>query len=137
MNSLRYATKVWLTGVLISPFIYLLICKSLYTQKYSFIGLEDFILFSIILGMIFSIPSWLGLFFTVKLLNKKSISILNKKILVSLISIILTLLPFYFVFFKNIGFQFPDLMLFATYVSITTISVFFYKIKLDNVSYLN
>lgn len=102
-HSFKYATKVWLTSVLISPLVYFLISRTLDLRKLQIeaVGLEGFILFSIIAGLLFSLPSWTVFFFVVKFINKQPNSIIVKKTIIGLTGILLTFIPFYLVFFKD------------------------------------
>ena len=80
-SEFKYATQVWLTSVLIAPFLFFIIPVGV-------IGTGDFSEIKSILaywgilvlyGGLLSVPSWLALMFFVKMINRIDKSIFNKK----------------------------------------------------------
>ena len=105
-NSFYFTIRVWLTSIVVAPSILILIDSlSLgMTWKDFLIGRLYFILFSIIYGMILSLPSWTILFFVTKIINKqKQLSTWQKKGLLLPIGTVLTIAPFYLLFIMMIG----------------------------------
>jgi len=102
-NSFKYATKIWLTSVVIAPFSYFLISGTFDVKKLhnEAAGLGLYTLFAVVFGLLFSLPCWLILVFAVKLINTRNISLIGKKIILILIAIVLTYLLFYLLFFKD------------------------------------
>ena len=135
-NSFRYATKIWLTSAILSPFMYFLVSGTIDAQRLSisYIGIKDFVLFSIILGILFSIPNWLLFFFAIKFINKQTHSHYIKKLFISLIGATLTLILFYFMFFKNdLKAQFDNhLKQFIAYSLTIILGTIIYKLRPDS-----
>ena len=102
-NSFRFATKVWLTSVVLSPFLFFVISGTIDVKKLHIeaAGLGLFLFFSFVFGLLFSLPCWTILIFAVKFINKKLTTTIKKKILIIAIGILLTYLLFYFIFFKD------------------------------------
>ncbi len=134
-NSFRYATKIWLTSAILSPFMFFLISGTIDAQRLSisFIGIRDFVIFSIILGILFSIPNWLLFFFAIKFINKQTHRLHTKKLFISLIGTMLTLLLFYFMFLKNgLGSQFDNhLKQFIAYSLTIILGTIIYRLRPD------
>jgi hypothetical protein len=91
----NYCLKVWLTSVVVSPILYILI-EVIVNPGYfeSTPGGMAFILFSIPYGLILSIPSCLLLLVLIYVFNRMSLSISTRKIWLSITGILLTLIPF-------------------------------------------
>jgi hypothetical protein len=135
-NSFRFATSVWLTSVVLSPFMFFLLSGTMDPEKLhiEFLGLKLFIEYSLYFGPLFSLPCWTLFFFAVKLINKQSISLTKKKVLISLIGVVLTYLLFYFLFFNDslvqrLGF---DMRLPTAYSLTILIGTVLYNLKTDN-----
>ena len=140
-NSFRYATKIWLTSAILSPFMYFLISGTIDAQRLSisFIGIRDFVIFSIILGILFSIPNWLLFFFAIKFINKQTHSQYTKKLFISLIGTMLTLTLFYLMFFKNdLESQFDNhLKQFIAYSLTIILGTIIYRLRPDTTTEKN
>ena len=134
-NSFKYATKVWLTSVLLSPFVYLLLCGIFNPKELhmSAIGLDSFIYLSLIIGFLYSIPNWLVFFFLIYLINVQQIIVIHKKIYIGLIGVILTFILFKIAFSKdNFEFFYSVNIIFFVSYSLTIITgVIIYKLKPD------
>src|ERR1035438_5229783 len=96
-TSFKYSTKVWVTGVLLSPLIYFLLDGMRHIDKLKTLITEftGFMVFSIVLGLVFSLPSYIALYFATRGLNNCYTSSLAKKSILFVASILLTILPFY------------------------------------------
>ena len=99
-NSFQFTTRVWLTSIVSAPALLVTIDSfSLgMTIKEFLIGRLYFILFAIVFGIIFSLPSWTILFLTTKFINRRQLSILQKKLLLLPVAALLTVAPFYILF---------------------------------------
>jgi hypothetical protein len=134
-NSFRYATKVWLTSVLFSPFVFLLINGTLNTEKLKLkaVGLNGFIFLSLLIGFLISIPNWITFFFLIKFINKQRYSIIIKKTYIILTGFCLTLILFCLTFFRDyfvLQYDFHS-KLFISYSVTIIIGIIIYKLKPD------
>jgi len=135
-NSFRYATKVWLTSVVVAPFLYFLISGTFDIKKLHIeaAGLGLYTLFAIAFGLLFSIPCWTILIFAVKIINKQNVSLTSKKVIIILIGVVLTYLLFYLLFFKDridseqLSF---NMRLATAYCLTNIIGMTFYKLEPD------
>jgi hypothetical protein len=130
-NSFRFATKVWLTGVFVSPFVFFLTKKGISFDA----TLLYMIFFFIMLGFIFSAPSWILLIVIVRLLNKKGLTSKRKKVLLIPIGILLTCLSYYLLSLSGnpeIGLDYFLLHLIVVYLIIILGSIIFFKLNNDS-----
>ena len=107
-NDFQYATKVWLTGVLLPPILFFTYALAIKERTVHVGELFLFILFSGIVSM----PSWLLLSVITSYINDLQIGMPATKAALVFISFILTLLPFFVLnVFLGSGFQdFIDLL---------------------------
>ena len=134
-NSFRFATKVWLTSVFASPLVFLLLNWIAYSPRQSFdaLGISNFFLFSIVFGLVFSLPSWTVFIFCVKYLNRLSVPSFKKKAFIIIAAIILTYLPFYLIFYKDdIEQQISNFKFATAYCLTIVIGILVYKLLPDN-----
>lgn len=99
---LIYSLKVWLTSVLISPIIFILIEITFKTR--SFIDVNSvlgFIAYSIPYGLVLSIPSWLLFFACIYNISKFIRNLLTIRLIVTLVGSVLSLLSFYIIFHRD------------------------------------
>ena len=135
-NSFRFATKVWLTSVFLSPFVFFLISGTIDTKKLNMeaAGLDLFLFFSLIFGLIFSLPCWTLLIFAVKFINRQYLTLTKKKALTIVTGIVLTYSLFYLPFFKDRtdSGQLASNMRLATAYCLTIVGgMIFYKLEPD------
>lgn len=98
-QAIIYSLKVWLTAVLLSPLLSVILFEPFDDHNSTDIkGALFFILLSIPYGLVLSIPSWLLLWISVWLVNRLSTSSIKKKWMLSIIGLVLSLLPFYLIF---------------------------------------
>ncbi len=94
-SSFYYALKVWAAGILVSPFIFLIISELINPRiKYVEEVLLS-ILLLIVFGCLLSIPSFLIFGAISKALSKTNRHPLKIKLILSIAGILSTLLPFY------------------------------------------
>lgn len=134
-HSFQFALKVWLTSVLFSPFLFFVICGTLDLKELRLeaAGIDGFIIFSLLLGFLLSIPNLIVFGFAVKFINKKVSKYLNKKIFIASTGILLTCMLFYFIFFRDAIKEQRnfDLRQMIAYSLTIAIGIFIYKLKLD------
>ena len=124
--------KVWITGLFLSPFVYFLFNGLAHTNGLGALAREftGFMVFSIVLGSVFSLPSYALLYFITILVNKSQRSALSKKAILLIVSIILTILPFYVFSLVNLNEgQHANLKLEGFYLATITASIFCYEMR--------
>jgi len=126
-QALIYSLKIWLTAVVIAPIVteivdYLIRAGS--TDE----GVFYFILLSIPYGLLLSLPCWVLLWLAVYLIGKTGLSITYKKVLLSVIGLALTVLPFYLVFGHDDGSNTLELWIWPfSYTLVIIAGIWFYK----------
>ncbi|MGF7039102.1 hypothetical protein M2273_002354 [Mucilaginibacter lappiensis] len=128
----NYCLKVWLTSVVVSPILYILIEVIINSGYFESIPSEiAFILFSILYGLILSIPSCLLLLGSLYVLNRMNLSISTSKIWLSITGIILTLIPFVIMYHSYDIERRPAIIPWAiSYCLVIVAEIWFYKLKL-------
>jgi hypothetical protein len=98
-QSILYTLKVWLTTILVTPALRLLMAWmfNLPTVQLSLTH-SEYYLMAIYMGFIFSIPAAIMFWAISLLLNRKPLSINTKKLYLSAIALVEILLTFHFVF---------------------------------------
>jgi hypothetical protein len=91
-QALIYSLKVWLTSVVAAPFLFL----TLELLKHTGIAIEILPIAWLIGGML-SVPSFILLYITSNCLVKLHYNIVSSKIMLSLIGIVLTYVPFFLI----------------------------------------
>jgi heme/copper-type cytochrome/quinol oxidase subunit 4 len=132
LSSFKYSMKVWITGLFLSPFVYFLFNGLDHTNGLGALAREftGFMVFSIVLGSVFSLPSYALLYFITILVNKSQRSALSKKAILLIVSIILTILPFYVFSLVNLNEgQHANLKLEGFYLATITASIFCYEMR--------
>ena len=131
-TTLYYSLKVWLTSVVLSPMLFLLIDSFTKHSQTNLEGGIGFILFSILYGLIISLLSWLLLWLSCYYLLRLSITQLTFKLILSFISSVLTALPFLLLFSRDDGFPDAFTIIWTLSYSIVIIGgVWFYRVKPD------
>ena len=97
--AILYSIKIWLTSVVLSPVVFVfgddLIHPNNSEWFYSALG---FIGFSIVYGLVLSIPCVIILFLFAGSLVYRKLDMIYKKLLLSIVGIVLSILPFYLLF---------------------------------------
>lgn len=126
-----FSKRVWLTGAVFSPVFALLInlrsatsLKDVFDVMILLVG-TPFVM--LIIGII-SLPSALILYLTCKLVLKWNIPSVTRKLCLSLISIILTLIPI--VILGNFRLSWEFAILTAPYVIVVVIAIWIYKLEI-------
>jgi hypothetical protein len=130
-QTIIYSLKVWLTSVVISPVLYIILEAIQKPRVYQNIeGGLGFILFSIIYGLILSLISWILLWLSLYSLLMFNRDIIITKLWLSIIGAILTLLPFWLV----LGYDDPNpltgtALWAASYCLVIIAGIWFYRLK--------
>jgi hypothetical protein len=94
-QALIFSLKVWVTAVIIGPLLRLFTMRIIGQISHSDTELLEI---SLVIGGIVSIPSWLLLFLATVQINKIAFTLAVKKLIITFIGIIFTLLPFQVLF---------------------------------------
>lgn len=131
MKALAYSFKVWVTALAFGSTIYYILdlLEEPEMRKYAGVGnLFIFIQNVFLYALIFSLPCFLLLFISVALVNLIHITIPVKKIILTVISILLTLLPFYYI--EGGGHWGQQAIMYAeSYGSIIVAGIWIYKLE--------
>ncbi len=125
-NALVYSLKVWLTALLLGS---LGAGMTLYDKDSHISGLISWLGFVIFYGFFFSFPSFLILFLFVYRLNKKALSVINKKLILSGVGLTLTLLPFFMMIKLGFMDSWSDIFVITPYAIIIVFGIWFYKLN--------
>jgi hypothetical protein len=130
-QSLIYSLKVWLTSVILSPFLFTIIDIIIHQNiLYDYKNAIGFIGYSIIYGLILSIPSWLLLLLVIVIVSKWGIVIGLKKTVLTIAGAILSLLPFYLLFRNDDYTSNKDVYIWAiTYCFVIIGGIWIFKFK--------
>jgi hypothetical protein len=123
----KYATQVWLTSVLIAPFLFFIIpVGTVGTGDFSLKGALSYWGLLVMFGGLLSIPSWLALMFFVKMINRMDKSIFNKKLIIQGLCIVLGIVPFFAFFgFRNAA----DLAISIPYIITLSVGLWYFPLK--------
>jgi hypothetical protein len=131
MKALAYSFKIWVTALAFGSTIYYLLqlVEEPETRKYAGVGnLFIFIQNVFLYAFIFSLPCFLLLIISVALVNVTPLTIPVKKIMLTAISILLTLLPFYYI--EGGGHWGQQAIMYAeSYGSIIVAGIWIYKLE--------
>lgn len=130
MKTFEYALKTWQTSVLLSPVVIAIyLCITQYEAEPLF-----FVLTAIVMSIIYSFPSFLIFGFACRWVAGRNRSMVQKKSLLSIIGIGLTMFAFYL--FYNSMFMhgvMPGFMLYLTLYSLTIVGgIWFYRLDIVN-----
>ena len=127
-QALIYSLKVWLTSVLLGPAIYLILDGFVYPGGVGLAGGLGFIGYSIGYGLVLSIPCWLILFLlSGSLVNRK---FRYKRTLITVVSTILSVAPFYLLFRgDDNGFDGDTLLWAFSYCAVIVAGVWLYRLE--------
>ncbi|TWJ03502.1 hypothetical protein JN11_01048 [Mucilaginibacter frigoritolerans] len=123
-QTLIYSLNVWLTSVVAAPLLFLIFTL----PKNTGIGIE-ILPFEWLMGGVLSVPSFLLLYLTSNYLVRLRFSILIDKIILSLVGILLTYIPFFLINGYHLILDGDQLSqpLFICYSCATVICLWFYK----------
>lgn len=95
-----------------------------------FNGFFGFLGYAISYGLVLTTPCWLILFLFVGSLVNRNISTFNKRLMISALAIILTILPFYILFGHDDNFLDWDLIVWIiSYLMVIVAGIWFYRLE--------
>jgi hypothetical protein len=126
-NTTEYSIKVWLTSVVIGPFL-LMILSWLVNHKLSVEGLDVVIL----MGALFSLPSLLVFYLICKYITKRVSNMAVIKVYITIIGILLTYIPFLIIDDYHFLLDVDQLSryFFPSYSIVIVAAVWIYKLKI-------
>ena len=127
-NSLKYATNVWLTSAILTPFFggifFSFVSDGLGNDFLIIVGL------AIGTGLVCSIPNYLILLYFVWVIHSKNMTIIKKKTIINIISVLLTFALFLFFFQDEMNGDIMDLLGFPLAYSATlTFGIWFFNLN--------
>jgi hypothetical protein len=125
-SSLRYSLKVWLTTVIIVPFIQMIEGLIIGTHT-SVSNAEQMVLLTWLFSLLLSSPSWLLFWFSTSLLNKATSNVVMIKLSLTVLSAALATIPFLIL----AGTVYPsthDLIWFSPYPIVVIACIWLYKL---------
>jgi hypothetical protein len=130
-QAFTYSIKVWLTAVVLGPVLDVLVEFILHPRYFDGVKAElGFIGYSIPYGLILSIPSLFFLLTTLVIFEYTSAVVLTKRIVLSIVAILLTYTPFYLLFYSADDIRWFDTFLWASsYCMIIVGAIWFYNLK--------
>ena len=122
-----YSTKVWLTSIIVSPFLFAFI--RFLEQGYNDFGksIEEvvhFILLIIIVGFLFSIPYWATLMIAVRTIYNADYEEKKNKIIINIIAVGIVVLLFFAVHYLSAN---PRLSI--PYILTLTFGIWYFKLE--------
>jgi chromate transport protein ChrA len=135
--SFSYNFKVWVTSAFLSPFLAILINTVLPTSLIGLLanGKFYYILMSIFVGLMLSIPSLIVFSFLTWLMERTGLENWEKKIVLSLLAIILASLNIYLIFGNGRASSDDSLVTpIISYSVISCIAAFFYKLNSERLT---
>ena len=128
-NSIKFAIKVWLTSVLLSPIVFILVVICIDYQKLVLHKTNNSMLFNLQAGFVFSIPILLLFGVAVKFINREIPFYLTKKLLIAIAG---PSLAFFFeAFYAGFHMEGISLELGVAYCLTSIAATFMYKLKPD------
>lgn len=125
-----YVLKVWLTSVFGAPTILLILALI----RPDLVSIFSIYLFTILIGALFSLPSFLLLYLACKYIIKLINNTISFKLIVALVGVVLSYIPFLVI--DNFNFLLNNDMLsqplFMSYCLIIVIGIWFYKLEPSN-----
>lgn len=134
-RSFVYPLKVWMTSVLVSPLLYLLIIKmGGYRDQYAalFSGWGYYAV-AVMVGALFSIPNWLLLWVCYYFISRTKLTYLTKKAALLTIGLLLTALLFVLFNGGKEIIHSADYITAVSYMLTVTIGSLVYKVNLSSV----
>ena len=130
-QAFKYSLKVWLTSVIISPALIMTGDKLLHpNDDIGFNGFFGFIGYAIIYGLVLTIPCSVILFLFVGSLVNRKITEFYKRLMISILASILTILPFYILFHRDDNFLDWDLIVWVfSYLALIIAAVWLYRLE--------
>jgi len=130
-HAILYSIKIWLTSVVISPVVFIVgDCLTHPNNRIGLYGCLGFIGYSLAYGLVLSIPCWLILFLMAGSLVNRNLNMVYKKLLISIIGVALSILPFYLLFRNDDnGFDLYTFIWSLSYCSFIIVGVWFYELE--------
>ncbi|ATP58407.1 hypothetical protein CPT03_19040 [Pedobacter ginsengisoli] len=134
LDTIRFPLKVWLTSVLLSPILYLLIINlGGYRDHYAALfNAWGFYAVAVVIGGLVSIPNWLLLWVCYYFVNKTKWALLTKKLALCAFSVLLTVLLFRWNFSELDSISRGDYITAISYMVTVAVGCLVYKV--DTVS---
>jgi lysylphosphatidylglycerol synthetase-like protein (DUF2156 family) len=130
-QALIYSLKVWLTAVVVSPPLYLIV--EAMVNKHNQTNLEGgvlFVLMSLVYGLLLSIPSYLLLLLAVYFSTRRMESGWVIKMFLTLVGMVLSLIPFQLIFGQDDAItQVVTIPWAVCYCIVVVISLLLYELK--------
>ena len=123
-----YTLKVWLTSVFFPPIVFFVMFLT-DPVKTDILG---YIMLMVLLGAVLSLPSAALLGFSIYILKYTELSVKQKKIILSIIGIVLTIAPFLFFIPIDSILDIGNPLVFA-YALVIVAGIWFYKMEQENV----
>lgn len=135
-QTLIYTLKVWLTIIVITPALRLLMAWAfnLPTAQVSLSYFEYYQLAGLY-GLIFSLPGAIMLWIFITIINRKPMSAIAKKWYISALAFIELMLTFYYIFWLPGSWKINVIMT-IPYIVVAALCIWFYKLKTATVSEL-
>jgi hypothetical protein len=122
-----YSTKVWLTSVLVSPFLLIFVIAI----KDGFEGAANdafgFIMMAVIFGFLFSIPCWIALMIAVRMVYNAEYEEKKFKSIINIIAVGIALIIFGFTFggfYQVDGFSWA-----IPYIIVLTVGIWYFQLN--------
>jgi hypothetical protein len=128
-QSLKYLLKVWLTGGLLAPLIFAALDYLILKNDFGI--LDRFMLFwglSILVGLFYSLPSFVLLWIVLTLLKKTDSDVLQKKLISILLCFIFIIITFQFFPKGGIPVDGFGLLLLVSYFFTMSVALIFYRL---------
>lgn len=121
-NHFKYTSNVWLTSAILTP----IICGLIMGQPDE---LPFFVVLAIPFGIFFSIPNYLIFLLVVWRINISQLSKIEKKVIINIIGVILTIALFMLVF----GEEEEGIYMALTYSATLTFGIWFFNLNHQNI----
>ena len=128
-QAILYALKVWLTTLLLTPALRIIIAIAfnLPTLQVS-LSYREYYLMAIYVGLVCSLPGLILLWIFTVLINRKLATMRDKKLYITLFVFIETLVTFYCVFWLPDTLK-GNIIMTIPYCIIATAAIWFYQLK--------
>ena len=130
-RTLIYSLKVWLTCVVVSPVLYCNIeALSESSLSKGLVADGGFFLYSLPFGLVLSLPSWVMFWLSLHSVNMLNWGLVTTKLLISVIAVILTALPFVLLFGTDDPGSDKSLLIWPVcYCLVLVAGVWYYKLR--------
>ena len=129
-----YSLKIWLTSVLLSPVLNIIVDKLFYpNQDMQLTGALGFIGLAIGYGLVLSIPCWIMLYLVSALMINGRLQLTHKKMLITGVGIVLCFSLFYLVFLGD-DFDMETWVWALCYCGIIVAGIWYYRFDEETVT---